>query len=401
MQTPLTISELTRQLKDLIALHFSKISVVGEISNYTRASSGHVYLTLKDDQAQLRAVIWKSTASRLKFELHDGLEIIATGPIDIYPARGSYQLIAQSIQPQGMGTLELAFRQLQEKLAAAGLFDPAHKKPLPAYPRKIALVTSPTSAAVRDLLQVLMRRWPAADILVLPVAVQGSGAAAEIAAAIDAAPSLADFDVLITGRGGGSLEDLWAFNEEIVARAIYNCPIPVVSAVGHEIDVTIADLVADRRALTPSEAAERTVPDQQELRSLLQRMQTTISMRLSQQAVQARGKLDLLANHTVLARPYELIHHRTELLDELSDKLNRLADHRLEQARHQLVNWSQQLDALSPLKVLQRGYSITIQPATGQTIRSATQVTTGDFIKTRLHNGELLSEVRRVEQSEA
>ena len=256
----LTISQLTRQVKNLVEEHFPFVRVIGEVSNCTVAGSGHVYLTLKDEAAQIRAVMWRSKASRLKFELHDGLEVVASGPLEVYEARGTYQLIIEQLIPQGVGALELAFRQLQEKLAAEGLFDPERKRPLPEFPRRIALITSPTSAAVRDLLQVITRRWQAVDLLIIPVPVQGEGAAEEIAAALRSVHRIPQCDVVITGRGGGSLEDLWAFNEEIVARAIYECPIPVISAVGHEIDISISDLVADRRALTPSEAGELVVP---------------------------------------------------------------------------------------------------------------------------------------------
>ncbi|MEX2287491.1 MAG: exodeoxyribonuclease VII large subunit, partial [Planctomycetaceae bacterium] len=257
----LSVSELTRQLKDLVEVNFVHVWVLGEVSNCTRAGSGHVYFTLKDGDAQIRAVAWRSQTARWKFEIHDGLEVVVAGPIEVYPARGTYQLIVEQLIPQGVGALELAFRQLQAKLEAEGLFDPRRKRPLPAFPRRIALVTSPSGAAVRDILQVLTRRWRAVDVVIVPVKVQGEGAAREIAAALANVHRIPDVDVVIAGRGGGSLEDLWAFNEEIVARAIAACRVPVISAVGHEIDVSIADLVADCRALTPSEAAELVVPN--------------------------------------------------------------------------------------------------------------------------------------------
>ena len=250
----LTVSQLTRQIKDAVEGNFPIAWVLGEVTNCTRAGSGHVYLTLKDDSAQMRAVIWRNTAARLRFDVHDGLEVVAVGPVEVYEARGTYQLVVEQLLPQGIGALELAFRQLCEKLSAEGLFARERKRAVPRFPRRIALITSPTGAAVRDMLQVITRRWMAARIIIVPVAVQGEGAAAQIAAALRSVHLLPDVDVVITGRGGGSLEDLWAFNEEIVARAIHACRIPVVSAVGHEIDVTVADLVADVRALTPSEA---------------------------------------------------------------------------------------------------------------------------------------------------
>lgn len=242
-----SVSELTHDVKKLIEGNLRTQWVGGEVSNCRPARSGHVYFTLKDDEAQMSAVVWRTTAARLGFELRDGMEIVAVGRVEVYAARGSYQLIIQKAFPQGMGALELALRQLKEKLQAAGLFDPDRKRPIPRIPNRIALVTSPTSAAVKDMIQVITRRWPSADIVVVPVAVQGPNAAPEITHALDAVHLIPGVDVVITGRGGGSLEDLWAFNEEMVARAIASCKVPVISAVGHEIDVTIADLVADRR----------------------------------------------------------------------------------------------------------------------------------------------------------
>jgi len=265
----LSVSELTARLKALVETGFPHVCVEGEISNLTKATSGHVYFTLKDEGAQLRAVMWRSAAARIRFELSDGLHVVAVGPVEVYATRGSYQIVVEQLAPQGIGPLELAFRQLYEKLAAEGLFRPERKRPLPRFPRRIALVTSPAGAAVRDMLQVITRRWPACPIVIVPVPVQGASAAPEIAAAFQSLAKIPDVDVVITGRGGGSLEDLWAFNEEVVARAIFACPIPVVSAVGHEIDVTIADLIADRRALTPSEAAELVVPQRTEILSEL------------------------------------------------------------------------------------------------------------------------------------
>src|SRR5580693_511566 len=263
----LSVTELTQQLKALVETGFPQVYVEGEISNFSRATSGHIYLTLKDEAAQIRAVLWRSAAARIRFELHDGLHVVAVGPIEVYAARGTYQLVIERLAPQGIGPLELAFRQRYEKLAAEGLFAEQRKRPLPRFPRRIALVTSPSGAAVRDLLQVITRRWPACDLIIVPVPVQGEQAAPAIAAGLRAAARLPRVDVIIAGRGGGSLEDLWAFNEEVVARAIFSCPIPVVSAVGHEIDVTIADLVADKRALTPSEAGELVVPERADVLS--------------------------------------------------------------------------------------------------------------------------------------
>ncbi len=247
-QTVLSVSQLTAEIKDLLESAYPEVWVSGEISNFSRPQSGHCYFTLKDDEAQIRAVMWRMTAARVRFDLEDGLEVVCRGALDVYAPRGSYQLVVQQIEPKGLGALEQALRKLRARLAAEGLFDPGRKRPLPRFPRRIAVVTSPTGAAVRDFLEVLRRRWRGADVLVVPVRVQGEGSAAEIAAAIQMVNRLATpVDVLVVARGGGSLEDLWSFNEEIVVRAIHASQVPVVSGVGHEIDVTLADLVADVR----------------------------------------------------------------------------------------------------------------------------------------------------------
>jgi exodeoxyribonuclease VII large subunit len=392
---PLTITELTHQVKDLIEANFGTVTVVGEISNFTRASSGHLYFTLKDENAQLRAIMWRGTASRVKFELHDGLEVVVTGRLEVYAARGSYQLIADRMIPQGMGELELAFRQLQEKLAKEGLFDPERKKPIPRFPRRIALVTSPTGAAVRDMLQVMTRRWPALDVVLLPVAVQGDNAAEQIAAAIHYAPQIAGVDLIITGRGGGSLEDLWAFNEEVVAREIFACPLPVISAVGHEIDVSIADLVADRRALTPSEAGELATPSADDLRDALLALQRQLTGALRNQAQRSRLQLEHLASHSMFARPLQRVDEWRQRLDDwerdLSTSINRL----LADRRRDIEKLSAHLDALSPLNVLQRGYTLTCT-AEETVIKSVGDVAAGDEIVTRLPDGEISSRVTDV-----
>ena len=269
-QDVLTVSELTGQIKGVLEGEFPRVWVSGELTDLARPKSGHIYLTLKDDGAQVRGVIWRNTASRLGFQPEDGQHVLCCGEIDVYPPRGSYQLVIRQLQPQGEGAMQVALRQLQQRLETEGLFDPAHKKPLPPIPRSIAFVTSPTGAAIRDFLEVLRRRWPAVHVLVIPARVQGEGAAGEIVRGIKQANQLRPApDVLVVGRGGGSMEDLWCFNEEPVLRAIFDSRIPVVSAVGHEIDVTLSDLVADRRALTPSEAGEIVVPSRTEMQSQL------------------------------------------------------------------------------------------------------------------------------------
>src|SRR5579864_230703 len=325
----LTVSQLTRQIKDAVEGNFPIAWVLGEITNCTRAGSGHIYLTLKDEVAQIRAVIWRNTATRLRFDVHDGLEVVAVGPVEVYEARGTYQLVVEQLLPQGIGALELAFRQMCEKLSAEGLFARERKRAIPRFPRRIALVTSPTGAAVRDMLQVITRRWTSAGIVIVPVAVQGEGAAAQIAAALQRVHLLPDVDVVITGRGGGSLEDLWAFNEEIVARAIHACRIPVVSAVGHEIDVTVADLVADLRALTPSEAGELVVPNRVEVQAELLRIRQHLAQALRSQAATARARLDLLASRRVLTRPVERLHDLARQLNEMDLRARRAMGNRL------------------------------------------------------------------------
>src|SRR5690348_15397886 len=262
----LTVTQLSAQLKGVMEENFPSVWVAGEISNYSQPQSGHCYFTLKDDGAQLRAVMWRNTAARLKLALHDGIDVVCRGRLDLYPPRGSYQLVVDELQPKGMGALELALRQRREKLAAEGLFDRERKRRLPTFPRRIGVVTSPTGAAIRDFLQVMHRRWRGVDVLVFPARVQGDGAAEEIVAGIRAASKVQPkIDVLVVTRGGGSLEDLWCFNEEAVVRAIAASKVPTVSAVGHEIDVTLSDLAADVRALTPSEAAERIAPAAEEI----------------------------------------------------------------------------------------------------------------------------------------
>ncbi len=393
----LSVSQLTRQLKDCVEGNFPQVAVLGEVSGCTRARSGHVYFTLKDERAQVRVVIWRGVSVRVRFDITDGMQLVVVGAIEVYPARGSYQIVAEEIIPQGVGPLELAFRQLHEKLAAEGLFDPQRKRPLPRFPRRIAIVTSPTGAAIHDLLQVMTRRWPAVHVLLLPVAVQGETAAPQIARALQVAGRLPGVDVVITGRGGGSLEDLWAFNEEIVARAIATSPVPVISAVGHEIDVTIADLVADRRALTPSEAAEIAVPDQAGMREALRHLQLRLVGSLRERTRAARRTLTQVESRRALTRPFDRIHQQRILLDEWHDRLSRGIQRQHRRGQERLGALVAALNALSPLNVLLRGYSITRRSPTGELVRRAEDVQPGDYVTTRLSAGEILSRVERIQ----
>ena len=392
-----TVSELTGEIKDLIEGNLPEVWVRGEVSNCLRANSGHIYFTLKDAGAQLSAVVWRNTASRFRFELHDGLQVVVNGSVEVYAPRGSYQVIVRQLIPQGVGALELAFRQMHAKLEAEGLFNPVRKRPIPRFPKRIALVTSPTGAAVRDMIQVITRRWQASDIIIVPVKVQGEGAAEEIATALRNVHRLTDVDVVICGRGGGSLEDLWAFNEEVVARAIAACRLPVISAVGHEIDVTIADLVADVRALTPSEAGERVVPDHAEVTRALDNLRQRLVSGLRNRAVKARLQLDGLASRRVIARPFQRVHDEFTRLDELDVRLRRAVRQRAVASKQQLDLAAATLDALSPLKVLGRGYSITRRAETGDLVTASDQLAIGDRITTILAAGQLTSRVESTE----
>jgi exodeoxyribonuclease VII large subunit len=434
-QRPLSVWELTSQIKDLLEAAFPAVWVAGEISNFARPQSGHCYLTLKDERAQLRAVMWRGVAVRTRFDLHDGLEVICRGHLDVYAQRGSYQLVIEDIVPKGMGALELALRQLREKLAREGLFDAGRKRSLPAFVRRIAVVTSPTGAAIRDFLQVLARRWRGADVLVVPVRVQGEGAAAEIAAAIETinrlnesstkprpvvAPKKGDsphlceapfgpsrqmgivpffrpIDCLVVTRGGGSMEDLWAFNEEAVVRAIAASRIPVISAVGHEIDVTLSDLAADIRALTPSEAAELVAPASEELLADLRQVQRRLAAGLRARAAAARGRLDALARHAAFRRPFQPIFDLSRRLDELDARCLRAVRGRLRVARQHADAVTGRLESLSPLAVLGRGYSLTQRTADGRLIRAAAELSPGQQITTRFAQGQAVSRVEDVE----
>jgi exodeoxyribonuclease VII large subunit len=392
----LTVSQLTAELKDVVESSFSSVWVAGEISNFSRPASGHCYLTLKDDEAQLRAVLWRTSAARVPFDLHDGLEVICQGHLDLYPPRGQYQLVITQLLPKGIGALELALRKLRDKLAAEGLFDPRHKKPLPAFPRRVAFVTSPTGAAVRDFLEVLKRRWRGTNVVVVPVRVQGEGAAGEIAAAIAAVNRLADPpDVLVVGRGGGSSEDLWSFNEEIVVRAIFASRIPVISAVGHEIDVTLSDLVADVRALTPSEAAERLVPARDEVIAALDSRRKRLVAALRNRATHARARLDALSNRAVFRRPYDRVHELAQRLDEWQARATRAVRNCRQRSAAKIDAIAARIEALNPTAVLRRGYSITQRASDGRVVRSNTEVQPGDELITRVAEGIIHSRAER------
>ncbi len=392
-----TVSEITREIRTSLEYDFSNIGIVGEISNIRKPSSGHVYLTLKDRNAQLQAVVFRNTANKIKFELKDGMEIISFGSITVYEPRGQYQIIIDQIEPKGIGALQLAFQQLKEKLEKEGLFDVSRKKPIPFIPQKIGIVTSPTGAAIKDILNIIERRFANVEILLYPVKVQGDGAAEEIAEAIVELNKLPDIDVIIAGRGGGSLEDLWAFNEEVVARSIYNSIIPVISAVGHEIDITIADLVADIRALTPSEAGELVVPQKDLLLNILEKCKSRLFQSLTNKLKLSKDKLAGVANSYAMRQPFDKLHRLQQRLDEFAQRLNLNITHALNTEREKLSGIAGKLESLNPLSVLKRGYTITTKLENDKPLREVKDVNKGDKIKTRFSKGSVISAILSIE----
>ena len=392
-----TVSQITRKIRASLEHNFSNISILGEISNVRTPGSGHVYLTLKDKSSQLQAVVFRNIANKIKFELKDGMEVISFGSVTVYEPRGQYQLIINKIEPKGIGALQLAFQQLKEKLVKEGLFDQAHKKPIPFIPQKIGVVTSPTGAAIKDILNIIDRRFANIEILIYPVKVQGEGAAQEIAEAITELNALTDINVIIAGRGGGSLEDLWAFNEEVVARSIYNSRIPVISAVGHEIDLTIADLVADKRALTPSEAGELVVPRKDLLLDMLEKLNTRLLQSLTGKLRLSKERLVRVANSYVMRQPFDRLRRWQQRLDEFAQRLYINITHALNTEREKLSGIAGKLESLSPLNVLKRGYTITTRLEDNKSLREAKGLNKGDKIKTNFSKGSVISTTLSIE----
>lgn len=370
----------------------SGLMIRGEVSNFKRHSTGHLYFTLKDSEGALNCVMFRSDAAALRFQPQNGMQVIATGRISVFVKSGQYQLYCSRMTPEGAGDLHLAFEQLKEKLQREGLFDPSHKKTIPRFPRCIALVTSPVGAAVQDMLRILGTRWPMTQVRVVPVRVQGDMAAAEIASAIRWCNWQNVADLIITGRGGGSMEDLWAFNEEVVARAIYDSEIPVISAVGHEPDFTIADFVSDLRAATPSNAAELAVPDQNEIYSALlhdrKRLESAIGRRLERE----RKILDRLAKSKALTDPAYYFQTKRLLLDYQSTRLESAMEKTVAGRKQRVSALAAALDAMSPLKVLARGYSIA-KTTTGTVLSSTDDVEVGEKVSLRLTDGTLTCQV--------
>lgn len=391
--TVISVSALVELFRDLLEENFVDVLVEGEISNYSRPASGHAYFTLKDARGQLKCAMFRPQLRLLRFAPQTGMQVICRGRASVYPQRGELQLVVEGLQPAGLGGLQLAIEQLKQKLAAEGLFDPAHKQPLPAYPRTIGVVTSATGAAIHDMVNVLQRRAVGVRVLLRGVRVQGEGAAAEIAAAIADLNREGSADVLIVGRGGGSAEDLQAFNEEAVARAIYASRLPVVSAVGHEIDFSIADLVADLRAPTPTAAAELVVKNRQDLEQHCDQL----SLRLARQM---QGQLELLRTRYEhlqrrLISPLETWRLRRQHLNDLSQRLLRAMFWQQERCAKAVERQAQQLDALSPLRVLGRGYALARLPD-GTPVTDVAQVAVGDRLSVQLQRGRLDASVTRV-----
>lgn len=388
-QQVLSVTQLNDYIRGLIDTDsfLSGIAVKGEISNYKVYPSGHHYFTIKDEGALLKCVMFRSNAARLKFRPENGMQIIAMGRISVYPRDGAYQLYCSAITLDGVGDLHAAFEQMKAKLSALGLFDPSHKKEIPQYPGTIGIITSSAGAAIHDMLRILRKRYPLTRVLLLPVRVQGSEAPGEIAAAIRYANHHNLADLLIVGRGGGSAEDLWAFNDEAVAYAIYDSVIPVISAVGHEPDITISDYVADLRAATPSNAAELAVPDKDALMQTLDLTLATMSTLMLRQIKASKKHLNMLSASPVLQNPVQSVIRYRENVMHINTRMTAAHQRTISLKRHQFVSLTAKLDAMSPLKVLTRGYSI-VQKGDGTIVRSADQVSQGDRVKIKLGVGE-------------
>ncbi len=393
-----SVSEINRGIRQLLESHYAGVWIEGEISNFKKHTSGHMYLTLKDEKSQISAVFFSRLNQYLKFELKDGLKVFAFGKISLYEPRGQYQLTIERLEPQGLGALQLAFLQLREKLEKEGLFEAARKRPIPRFPRTVGIVTSPTGAAIRDILNVMNRRFAATDILLNPVLVQGEGAAAQIARAIEEMNGIEGIDVLIVGRGGGSLEDLWAFNEEVVARAVYGSKIPVISAVGHEIDWTICDLAADLRAPTPSAAAELVVQNSEELRMNLRDDQTRMHNAVRVFLRRHRDRLEALQESYAFKQPLVLVQQSAQRLDELSRQLQNYLKTLLDRKAQAFAGVLGKLETLSPLGILGRGYSLSFRESDGFLLKSAGDIRPGETLKTMLGKGIIHSKVTAVQK---
>lgn len=396
LKSALTVRQLNLYVRSLIEgdARLSNVLVSGELSNFkNHYASGHLYFTLKDREASIRCVMFRSFAERIKFKPLDGLKVVLRGRVSIYEKDGQYQFYAEEMLPEGVGDIALGFEQVKAKLEAEGLFDQSTKRPLPKFPKRIAVVTSDTGAAVKDIMNILSRRWSLAEIVLCSVAVQGEQAVPEMLSALDRLYSLSGIDVIIIGRGGGSAEDLWAFNSEQLARKIYESPVPVISAVGHETDFTICDFVADLRAPTPSAAAELAVPDINEISSKLNRYENSLKSFLENKYQFSFTRLEALLNAFCMKNPTDFIVGKSyERLDRLTDKLSQAANRTLDSVDRSFVSLTARLDALSPLKVLSRGYAAVSKD--NGTVNSVTQAQKGDILDVSLTDGTLICVVK-------
>lgn len=396
----LSVSQLNRYIKMNFDAdeNLANIFISGEISNFTNHyRTGHLYFTLKDDSAAVRAVMFNSSAKRLKFMPEDGMKVIARGRVSVYEASGQYQLYVDDMQPDGVGALNLAYEQLKEKLQKEGLFSELHKKPLPPYPEKVGVITSPTGAAVRDIINVLGRRFPYAEIVFCPVLVQGDGAHLQLTDAVNLFNSERAADVIIIGRGGGSIEDLWEFNDEGLARAVYNSEIPVISAVGHETDFTICDFVADMRAPTPSAAAELAVPDANELQYALSALKNRMFLNVSSGIADRRSRLEYLTSKGVLKSPDEMLSNRSQRLDTAFSKMLSSYENRIGGKKVEFISTATALSKLDPMSVLMRGFAF-VSDKSGKNVYSSQALAKGDKINVRFHDGSAVCEVKEITQ---
>lgn len=396
----LSVSQLNRYIKMNFDAdeNLANIFISGEISNFTNHyRTGHLYFTLKDDSAAVRAVMFNSSAKRLKFMPEDGMKVIARGRVSVYEASGQYQLYVDDMQPDGVGALNLAYEQLKEKLQKEGLFSELHKKPLPPYPEKVGVITSPTGAAVRDIINVLGRRFPYAEIVFCPVLVQGDGAHLQLTDAVNLFNSERAADVIIIGRGGGSIEDLWEFNDEGLARAVYNSDIPVISAVGHETDFTICDFVADMRAPTPSVAAELAVPDANELQYALSALKNRMFLNVSSGIADRRSRLEYLMSKGALKSPDEMLSNRSQRLDTAFSKMLSSYENRIGGKKVEFISAATALSKLDPMSVLMRGFAF-VSDKSGKNVYSSQALAKGDKINVRFHDGSAVCEVKEITQ---
>jgi len=390
----LSISELTKNIKSILEGNFPDVWVEGEVSNVTIPSSGHLYFTLKDENSQIKAMMFRNRVAFLQYRLEEGIKVVIRGYISVYEKRGEYQILVKELQPAGIGSLYVALEQLKQRLKKEGLFDPAHKKPIPIIPQRIGIITSPTGAAIRDILNIITRRFYNIEVLINPVRVQGKEAPGEIIGAIKQFNQLVKKpDVLILARGGGSIEDLWAFNNEFVARAIFASKIPIISAVGHETDFTIADFVADIRAPTPSAAAELVVKNKADLDEKLNSLSIRLKNTLSAQLAQFSIRLQRCQQSPIFLHPYQNILQFQQRVDEAINTLVLLNSHSLEQKKALTQNLTDRLTTLSPLAILSRGYSITSKLTRAELIKDVAQVELNEDLKIRVHHGKLIVKV--------